>query len=494
MFGLGMRRQSGPFVGLPGLTGARFIKPVSDGRRARRFMRGAVTIAAAGSVALTAALPANAQGIPLIRDTEIEELLNDYASPIFKAAGFGSGRVAMRIVNSDTFNAFVVDGRNVFVNTGTLQISTTPNQVIGVIAHEAGHIAGGHMAALRSSVARSQSTNLLMQILGIGLMVAGGVAGGDTGREIGGAGTGVLYGGSELVMRGLLSERRSQESAADQAGLKYLNSTKQSGRGMLETFERFRDQEYLTDTHRDPFVRSHPVATDRLNQLRRLVEQSPYYNNVDPPELQFRHDLMRAKLIAYINSQRPQVVFNTYPDRDTSEPARYARAIARFFQGGQGAVERSLREIDALIEARPQYPYYRELKGDILKRGGRFAEAVPYFRQALKLVGGDASLMQVELATALYYSGDKSKLGEVVKLLRASLVQDKNPQAYNVLANAYGAQGREPEALAASAQQSFLMGNLQDAQIKAKRAQRGLKTGSPLWIQVDDIINYKPPT
>ncbi len=490
---LGMWTRSGLAEHRPARARAGLIKPVSGRAGARKLVRSAVGVVAAGSVALTAALPANAQGIPLIRDTEIEALLNDYANPIFKAAGFGSGRVAMRIVNSDSFNAFVVDGRNVFINTGTLQISKTPNQVIGVIAHEAGHIAGGHMAALRASVARSQSTNLLMQILGIGLMVAGGVAGGDTGREIGGAGTGVLYGGSELVMRGMLSERRSQESAADQAGLKYLNATKQSGLGMLETFERFRDQEYLTDTHRDAFVRSHPVATDRLNQLRRLVEQSPHYNNVDPPELQFRHDLMRAKLLAYINQARPQVTFNAYPDSDTSEPARYARAIARFFQGGQGALERSLREIDALIQARPNYPYYRELKGDILRRGGKFAEAVPYFRQALKLAGDDASLIKVQLATSLFYSGDKSRLDETVKLLRASLVQDKNPQAYNILANAYGAMGRQPEALAASAQQSFLMGNLQDAQVKAKRAQRGLKTGSPLWIQVDDIINFKPP-
>ncbi len=248
---------------------------------------------------VAAAAPAHAQGLPLIRDAEIEALLNDYAQPIFRAAGLGTGRVAVRIVKNDNFNAFVVDGRSVFVHTGTLLMAKTPNEVIGVLAHEAGHIAGGHMAALRARIARDQTRALISQILGIGLMVAGGATGD---KDLGGAGQGVLYGGQELIMRSLTAERRSQESAADQAGLKYLNATNQSGNGMLETFERFAQQEYISDAHKDAFVRTHPVATDRLARLRQLVETSPSYLAKDPPDLQIRHDMMRAKLSGYIES------------------------------------------------------------------------------------------------------------------------------------------------------------------------------------------------
>src|SRR5262249_27084343 len=159
---------------------------------------------------------AGAQGLPLIRDTEIEALLNDYSQKVFKAAGLGTGRVTVRIINNDAFNAFVVDGRNVFMHTGALMQANTPNEVIGVIAHESGHIAGGHMAALRARIAKDQTRALLIQLLGIGAMIGGAVAGGDSGREVGSAGQGVMMGGNELIMRSLTAERRSQESAADQ--------------------------------------------------------------------------------------------------------------------------------------------------------------------------------------------------------------------------------------------------------------------------------------
>lgn len=439
--------------------------------------------------ALTSAGSASAQGLPLIRDSEIEALLNDYARPIFRAAGLGTGRVAMRIVKQDGFNAFVLDGRNVFMNTGALVQSDTPNQVIGVIAHEAGHISGGHMAALRARIAKDQTRALIAQLLGIGAMIGGAVAGGDTGRELGQGGQGIMMGGNEVIMRGLLAERRSQESAADQAGLKFLNDTKQSGKGMLETFERFAQQEYISDTHKDAFVRSHPVATDRLARLRENVQKSPYFETKDDPKLQLRHDLMRAKLAGYLD--RPGLVMNRYPMSDKSLPARYARALARYFQGGQGALEGSLTEMESLIRDRPDYPYFHEVKGDLLMRSGKNREAIPSLRQALTLAP-DASLIRVQLATALQTFDDAGSINESVALLRKSLVEDQNPRAYRMLANAYYKQGKAPEADAMIAQAHLLEGNVQQAQIFAKRAQTKLKPGSPEWIKNDDIINFRP--
>jgi predicted Zn-dependent protease len=461
------------------------FSPAAFGRRALV----ALCIVAAGVSA--SSLSAGAQGLPLIRDAEIEALLQDYAKPIFQAAGFGSGRVTVRIVNNDAFNAFVLDGANVFVHTGTLMQAKTPNEVIGVIAHESGHIAGGHMAALRARIAKDQTRALLTQVLGLGAMVAGGVSGGTSGRETMQGGQAIMQGGNNIIMKGLLAERRSQESAADQAGLKYLTATKQSGRGMLDTFERFKQQEYLSADMQDPFIRSHPLSVDRLARLSQLVAASPYVNQKDPPSLQLRHDLMRAKLSGYLET--PVAVFNRYPASDKSLPARYARAIATFFRGGPGALESSVKQIDTMIAENPNYPYFYELKADVLMRSGKMTKAVPELQQALKLAPA-SPLIEVELANALQGSNDGNSSKESIDLLRRSLITDQNGRAYRLLANAYYKQGKGPEADAMTAQAYFYEGDVKQAQIFAKRAQPRLRAGSPEWLKNDDIINYKPET
>ncbi len=453
----------------------------------------AVAISVAALTALAPSGPTAAQGLPLIRDTEIENLMNDYARPIFRAAGLGTSRVAVRIVNNEAFNAFVVDGRSVYMHTGTLLQAQTPNEVIGVLAHEAGHISGGHMAALRARIAQDQTRALLAQILGIGLMVAGGVSGGDQGRDLGGAGQSVLQGGGEILMRGLTAERRSQESAADQAGLSFLSATQQSGRGMLATFERFQGQELFSDQHKDPFVRSHPVATDRLNRLRELVETSPNFTTTDPPELQQRHDMMRAKLSGYIEG--PQTVFNRYPPSDQSIAARYARAVARYRLGGSGGLEQALAEADALIKLQPDNPYFWELKGDFLQKSGRPKESVPVLRKALQLLKGEAPLIGVQLSQSLLQSKDPGGVDEAISILRKAVTRDgENPTAYNMLGQAYYDKGLLPQSELARAQGLFYFGAVKQAQDFARRAQAGLKPGTPEWIKADDIINYKPPT
>lgn len=455
--------------------------------------RSIASVLLALAVYVGSAAGAAAQGLPLIRDTEIEQLLNDYSQKVFKAAGLGTGRVTVRIINNDAFNAFVVDGRNVFMHTGTLMQANTPNEVIGVIAHEAGHIAGGHMAALRARIAKDQTRALLIQLLGIGAMIGGAVSGGDSGREIGSAGQGVMMGGNELIMRGLTAERRSQESAADQAGLSYLNATQQSGLGMLTTFERFAGQELFSDAQKDAFARTHPVATDRLARLRQLVESSPYYTVKDPPELQLRHDMMRAKLSGYI--EPPTVVFNRYPASNTSLPARYARAAARFRLGGQDAVQMAIAEADGLIRAQPNNPYFWELKGDFLQRAGRPTEAIPVLRKALQLKNNDAPLIGVQLAQVLLQAKDPRAADEAIDLLRKAVTREPdNASAYNTLGQAYYDKGLFPQSELARAQGLFYFGALKQAQEFAKRAQAGLKPGSPDWVKADDIINYKPQT
>jgi predicted Zn-dependent protease len=452
---------------------------------------GRLLLAAAYTAAMCLVpMQAAAQGIPLIRDTEVENLLKDYSRPIFKAAGLGS-HISMRIVRHDSFNAFVIDGLNVFVNTGTLLQADTPNEVIGVIAHETGHITGGHLAALRTRIARDQTKALLLMVLGIGLMVGGAASGSDAGRDMGGLGTGVAMGGQEMIMRSLLSERRSQESAADQAALKYLADTRQSGKGMLATFERFAQQEYVSAAHQDPFVRSHPVASDRIARLRDLVAASPYVNERDPPTLQARHDMARGKISGYLD--RPQAVFNRYPASDNSLPARYARAIAR---NCSGRCDTHLAEVDALIRERPENPYFWELKGNLLYWSGKHRDSVVPLRKSLQLAGGNEPLLQSQLAQALLALEDQGVLEESIGLLRRSIATDKeNSLSHHNLAKAYYRKGLYPQADLAAAHGHFAEGNVKQAQIFANRALVKLPRGTPEWLQAEDLVKYKaPPT
>ncbi len=442
------------------------------------------------ATSITTPKAANAQGLPLIRDTEIENLLNAYSRPVFRAAGLGSSRVKVRIINNRVFNAFVVDGRNVFIHTGALMEAETPNQVIGVLAHEAGHIAGGHLAALRTRIKQDQTRALLAQILGIGALIGGAATGGDTGSEIGAAGQGIALGGTELILRGLTAERRSQESAADQAGLSYLNATRQSGVGMLETFERFAQQEYISDAHKDVFARTHPVATTRIARLRQLVQSSPHANKKDSPELIHRHAMMRAKLSGYIED--PSIVFNRYQASNTSLPARYARAVARFRLGGRENMDRAVLEMDRMIKDYPGNPYFWEIKGDLLQKAGRPKEAIAPLKRAISILKNKAPLISVQLAQVMLQTRNKKYTNQAIKLIRQAIViENDNPLAYNLLGQAYHNKGLYPKSYLARAQGLFYFGSVKEAKTFAQRAQAGLPKHSPEWIKADDIIRFK---
>ena len=273
--------------------------------------------------------------------------------------------------------------------------------------------------------------------------------------------------------------------------VKFLTRTKQSGRGMLDTFERFKEQEYLSEQFQDPFVRTHPLAGDRLAHLSAIVTASPYVNQKDPAPLQLRHDLMRAKLSGYL--EPPNIVLNRYPETDKSLPARYARAIAKFFRGGPGALEAAVQDIEGMIRENPSYPYFYELKADLLMRSGQNGSGDPG-----PAPGPEARprriLIRVELASALQSAGGPGASTESISLLRKSLVSDENAHAYRLLANAYYKEGKGPEADAMTAQAYFCEGDVKQAQIFAKRAQTQLHAGSPEWLKNDDIINYKPQT
>ncbi|HVL71786.1 MAG TPA: M48 family metalloprotease, partial [Beijerinckiaceae bacterium] len=256
----------------------------------RRLRRTALGLAAALALAPVSAA-AQDRGLPIVRDAEIEQLLREYANPVFRAAGLNVGATKIILVNDRAFNAFVASGQKVFINVGVLLEAETPNEVIGVLAHEAGHIAGGHLARLRQQLANAQILSVAGMLLGAGAVVGAANAGSRVGNPGTGA-MGVLGGSQELVRRSLLSYQRSEEQAADQAAVRYLTATGQSPKGMLDTFRRFADNAMFRSSALDPYLLSHPLPTERVAQLETLAKKSPHFGKKDPPALQARHDLM----------------------------------------------------------------------------------------------------------------------------------------------------------------------------------------------------------
>jgi predicted Zn-dependent protease len=434
-----------------------------------------------------ASLPAQAQqGAPIIRDTEIEQLLKDYTQPVLKAAGLAQQNIQPVIINDRSFNAFVADGRRIFVNAGALMDSDTPNQMIGVLAHETGHIAGGHLARLREQLANATTQSILAMLLGVGALIAAGRKS-DPGSGVGQAGAAAIAGPTQAIQNSLFGYLRAQEDQADRAGVKFLTATGQSPKGMYETFKRLADQTLYQTHFASPYVQSHPLPAERVAALEGIARQSPYWDKKDPPALQARHDLMRAKLYGFL--MRPDAVARRYPPSDTSLPARYARAIAAYRYSDPHA---AAAQIDGLIQAQPNNPYFYELKGQALLEGGKPAEAVGPLRHAVALAP-NAALIQIMLGQALVASNDRAHVDEAVSILQAAVLREQeSADAFSQLAMAYGIKNDLAHADLASAQAAFLRGDLKTAREIAMRAKGRFPVGSPGWVKADDIASYKP--
>jgi len=445
-------------------------------------------IAAATAAAVTlASFPVQAQtganaGIPMIRDAEIEQLLRDYTAPIFKAAGLTTQNVQVVIINNPDFNAFVMDAHRIFVNTGALMQSTTPNQLIGVFAHECGHIVGGHLSKMRQELANVQTAMIVGMLLGAGALVAGAHSGNVDMGNVGGA---LINAPQSLGISTLLAYQRAQEESADRAGVRFLTMTHQSAKGMYDTFKRFADESLFSAHGSNPYLQNHPAPEERMDALEELAKSSPYWDKKDSPELQFRHDMMRAKLYGF--TERPEVVLRRYPVTDTSLPARYARAISTYRYGD---LRSAIAQIDSLITAMPNDPYFYELEGQALLEGGHPAAAIPPLRRAVALAPAPA-LMQILLAQALVASHDAKLSDEAIPLLRGALIKEpENGDAYTTLAMAYGRQNDFADADLASAQAAFARGDNKTARELAERAKQRFPIGSPGWVRADDIVAF----
>lgn len=423
---------------------------------------------------VAAAAPAEAQQkrLQFIRDAEIEHTIRTYAQPLFEAAGIDGDAVQIGLVKDSAINAFVAGGMNLYIHTGLLMATESAGELIGVLAHEIGHIAGGHLVRGRDAMEGASAQAILTTLLGIGAALATGEAG---------AAAVIVGGGNEMARRSFLAFTRSQESSADQAALSYLERAGFSARGLLRFFDELADQELLPADRQIEFVRTHPLTRDRIEAVRAHVERSPASDTSLPAEFVEMHDRMKAKLFGYLN---PLQALQRLSADDPSIAARYGRSLAYYQRGDLG---RALPLIDGLIAAEPDNPFFHELKGQVLLENGRIAESLDPYRQAAALLP-ESPLLRGALAQALIETGDDTLLDEALGHLQEAVREERrSPMLWRLTATAHGRRGDQGLLSYAQAEHALAQGDRAAARFHAERAEQLLPAGSPGWLRAQDI-------
>lgn len=448
--------------------------PISANLQAMRFLLALLlcfTMATA-PLAARAAEP----DLAVIRDAEIEAYLATITRPIFEAAGVPPDNVRIVLVNSPELNAFVAGGMNIFIYTGLLLAADDPLQVVGVVAHETGHIAGGHLVRGREAMQNASTQALLATIIG----VAAGIAAGSPQ-----AGTAIIGGGQQAALTGFLSFSRQQESAADNAGMSFLDRANLSASGLLAFFGKLEDQELLPAERQSQYMRTHPLTQDRVESLRQHLENSPLKNKPAPAAWVEMHKRMEAKLLGFMDPMR---ALQTYKATDTSFAAQYGRAIALFKRSQLLA---ALPIVDQLIAREPNNPYLYELKGQMLFESSRVKEALVPYARALQLAP-DAALIELSYAHAMVESGDDTKLPDAINHLQnAQRREPKSALIWRLLATAWGRQeaktGDQGLSSYALAEEAAIKGDVKLAEFQIGRAERSLPQGSPYRLKLIDL-------
>jgi len=441
-----------------------------------RGLRKFATAMGAATIAF-APIAAEAQGIRLLRDAEMEKFLDDYSRPVFAAAGLSPDSIQILIVNDGSFNAFA-GGRYMGVNTGLFTIADTPLQIQAVIAHEAGHLAGGHTARTGDALAAASRPMILGLLLGAAAIAAGAPD----------AGIGLLSLGQTVGQANFLNYSRGQEASADQASITYMNRIGRSSRGALEIWRKLRNSQIIRGFDVNPYFLTHPLANERLTSLERRVEESPHADKVDPPEEIERLRYIQAKIYGFLHD--PNATLRKFPLTDQSGPAHYARAVAYF---RVAKIDQALSEIRTLTELQPDNPYFHELEGQMLFEFGRTNDSIEPNRRAISLLP-DNALIRIGLGRSLLASDEPALIEEsVAEFKRALLLEPDNSFGWFELARAYGALDQEPMAMLATAESRFHGGAQADANQFARRAMAGLSRGTPEWRQAMDIILATQP-
>ena len=407
----------------------------------------------------------------LIRDVEIESMLRTFEMPVWRTAGLDPNAMHFYIIQDNVLNSFVAGGQNIFMYTGTILRADRPNELVGIMAHETGHIAGGHLARFATEMHDATIKAIIAMAVGAAASVVG--------HDYNGIG-GAMAGGEGVGERSFLSFSVAQEGAADHAALKFLDATHQSSKGLLDFFKILEPEELLSPGQQDPYLRTHPLTTERIQYVQQHVDSSPYTKNPDPPQWVSMLADVKAKLHGFLDP--PAQTLAKYPTTDQSVPARYARAIAYY---RIPEVDKALAEIDSLIHDQPNNPYFWELKGQILFDNGRVAEAVAPYQRAVAL--NNAPLLRVELAQVELETQDPTLLPKALGQLSDAVTFERdNPEAWHFLAIAYGRSNNIGMAALSLAEEGMASGDYKTAIQQAIRARQILPPG-PQRQHAEDI-------
>ncbi len=422
--------------------------------------------------ALAAPAVTQRKPVSLIRDAEIENTIKVFARPLLDVAGIPVESVRVYIVNDDALNAFVAGGMNLFIHTGLIQKAGGPDGLIGVLAHEIGHISGGHLVRAPEVLENVGIEALISYILGAVVMVAG----------QGQAGGAIIATGTGIAQSSLFRYSRAQEQSADQAGVKFLDATGQSARGLLTTFEILKKQELLVSDRQSPYLRTHPLTDDRIEFIRSHLATSRFTNALAKPEFVALYDRMVAKLDGFLNP--PGHTLKKYPESDTSERASYARAVAYHKLAD---LPQALAELDSLLVTHPDDPYFHELKGQVLFEYGRIGDAIPAYERAVALLPDEPQL-RIGLAQAQIETNDPALNAVALGHLRRAVLSERtNVMAWRYLGIAYGRAGEFGQSSLALAEEALLRGSKADVLFHTQRAEQALPEGSPGWLRLQDV-------
>jgi predicted Zn-dependent protease len=423
-------------------------------------------------LAFAAARPAAAQDGQVLRDSETELLFKEASRPLILAAGLDPNSVDVVLLNDPEINAFVATGQTVYLQTGLVQATSNVNQLQGVIAHELGHVAGGHSIRIYQGMNQANRISIATIILGA-LAVAAGA---------GDAGMGIMMAGQQAAMGRFLSFSRTQEATADQAAVKYLSAAGISGKGMLDFFNTLQNQEYrLAIYDKDSYGRTHPLSSERIQALEASFKKDPAWSKPVDPALEARFERVKAKLIGYV---QPRQAVVKYPESDQSVPGHYARAYA-YHIGGYP--DKALSEANALIAIDPHDPFFLELKGQILLEGGKPAEAIAPLREATER-SGNMPLIAAMLGHALVATDDAKNFAEAKQVLKEAVNRDnENPFAWYQLGIIYDREGDAGRAALATAERNNLEANPKLALASAEMAMRAIPAGTPDYLRAQDI-------
>ena len=415
----------------------------------------------------------------LIRDTEIETTLKEWSTPIFEAAGLVPDNVNIILIQNNNLNAFVAGGANIFLYTGLLEAAENPGEIIGVIAHETGHISGGHLVRLRGSIEQASYETIIGTILGIGAAVL-------TGE---GAAAGAIISGTQNVAaQRFLSNSRLNESSADQAALKYMNASKLNPAGLLTFLEQLEGNELLPQDKQSEYVRTHPLTSNRIDALRTKINNSPYQNASFPSEWNEQFDRMQAKLKGFIS---PEQVKWQYQSTDNSTASLYARTIAAYRLNN---IDFAIQASDQLLKREPNNPYFLELRGQMLVDFSRVEQALPFYKRAVEILP-KAALIRAAYAHALIENANRHKNDQQLKqaieeLEIARRTEHRSTRIYRLLATAHGRLGDEVKARLNLAEEAVLQRRMPDAKRFAKYVLDNTEDNQPEKLRAADIINY----